>query len=98
MKRKQFYTIGLKIFALFVLAMSATYIPEVLPKSFFGDTPHSCIDELCDNYCSNKHDVFDNSLEWGVRHYWYFWMCVSLFLFGVVDFFVSVFVMFTTQK
>lgn len=51
--------------------MLLTYLPEALRQTnFFGDKLRLAPDK------SNLDEMYD----WGIRHYWYFWMCICLIL------------------
>jgi len=82
MKNKVFLGITVRIVILFTVAMLATFIPENL-RDFFGDTPAL---EVQDHTPEP-----DKYYDWGARHYWYWWMCVILFLLSMLNLFISVF-------
>lgn len=68
------YYLALFIVSLFTLAMLMTYFSEWIQSTgFFGDW-------LCQR-CGN--DEMDPGHSWGARHYWYYWMCVALFLLSL---------------
>jgi len=72
MKTNVYLGIILRIVALFTIAIAGTYIPEFLPKNFFGD------------YVDRGYQ------EWGIRHYWYFWMMVILCLLSMINCIASI--------
>lgn len=81
MKKATMFTIylGLYIIALFSVGIAFTYINDWLQLSgFFGDTLTKP-DILPIGYVA-----IDKNYEWGARHYWYFWMCVLLFILSVI--------------
>lgn len=82
MKTNVFLGISIRIIALFSIAILATFIPEHL-RDFFGDIPHVCSHEFC------YHSGPDDGWDWGTRHYWFFWMCIVLFLLSLVNLIVS---------
>lgn len=77
MKTQVYFGIVLGIIILFAVGMAGTYIPDHL-RGFFGDQP------------SDREYGFDASYSWGIRHYWYFWMMIFLFLLSVVNVVVSI--------
>ena len=64
------------IFIVFLVPMFFSYIPDLL-RGFFGDIrleiPESGIFGIDEYY------------KWGVRHYWFFWMCFCLWCLSIVD-------------
>ena len=84
MKTKVYLGIAIRIIALFMVGMLATYIPDEL-RGFFGDTLHDCSNH--GKWCTEEFDVKWN---WGSRHYWYAYMMVFLFLLSIVNVVVSV--------
>jgi len=86
MKKATKFTIylGLYIVALFSIGICFTFINDALQASgFFGDT-------LFKPYTGNYgqfikyHGIIDQKYEWGPRHYWYFWMCILLFILSAL--------------
>jgi hypothetical protein len=77
MKHQVYFGIALRIIILFSVAMAMTYVPDQL-RGFFGDTPYPH-----GNY--NQRDMVDEYWEWGVRHYWYNVMIISLFVLSAVN-------------
>lgn len=76
---KYLTVLSLWIICLFTFAMFATFFSEYLQTSgFFGDTMRSALDSV-----SN----IDDAHSWGARHYWYFWMCILLFLISLIRIF-----------
>lgn len=78
MNTRLYIKIAVRIILLFVVAMSATYIPEHL-RGFFEDVP--CSGE----HCSSHGFGYDIGWSWGKRHYWYAVMTILLFILSVVD-------------
>ena len=71
--------LALWVIGYFGAAMLVTYFSDFLRTSgFFGDvkltTPET-------EYNSFGLDAW---YHWGARHYWYYWMCVVLFLLTIV--------------
>lgn len=83
MKPKMYFGIAIRIVLLFTIAIFATLIPEQL-RDFFGDT-------------WNKGDKFNNPhWEWGIRHYWFNWMGVLLFLLSILN--LVIYIVSTVKK
>ena len=78
MKHKVFFSIAIRIIILCFLGMMHTYLPEHL-RGFFGDT--ICPDGKCGG--------IDEAWEWGVRHYWYYTMMISLLLLSLANLIIS---------
>jgi hypothetical protein len=76
MKHKVFLGIAIRIIILFTTAMLLTFIPNHL-QEFFGDVYN-------ENSKGNLFS-FSKNWDWGIRHYWYFWMMVSLFLLSLLN-------------
>lgn len=75
------FTVYLAMFviALCSIGMAMTYVNEALQNSgFFGDVKLTV--PIDTTYSSD----LDKWHIWGARHYWYFWMCIVLFLLSVV--------------
>ena len=80
MKKAMRFTIwlGLFIVILFSVGMMMTYVNDAIQETgFFGDVKRIKSTPFAE-------DFIDNEYEWGARHYWYFWMCVLLWVLGVV--------------
>ena len=77
MKTVVYLHIAFRIIVLVLIGMALTYIPEHL-RTFFGDIPSS------KGYISDFN--IDTNWYWGVRHYWYFWGVVLLFLLTLINF------------
>lgn len=77
MKWKLYFEVVLRIIILFSLAMLFTFIPDHL-RDFFGDRRRI------------STDIGDWGMDvewiWGGRHYWYYWMCVLLFILTLINF------------
>lgn len=62
------------IIGIFGIAMMMTFVNDSIQMSgFFQDTKRSSPDWSVDPYWN-----------WGIRHYWYFWMCTLLWLLSCV--------------
>jgi len=81
MKHQLFFGIAFRVILLFVLAMLGTYIPENL-RDFFGDVKYTTQPMW--------PGAVDKFWFWGSRHYWYFWMMVTLFLLSLINLILSV--------
>lgn len=56
--------------------MTMTFINDALQSTgFFGDVK-------TDIHLTTQ--FIDRGYEWGNRHYWYWWMCVALFLLNII--------------
>ena len=85
MKKAAKFTIylGFYIVALFSIGIAFTFINDALQTSgFFGDT---LFKPYTTSYGSliDSTGAIDGKHEWGARHYWYFWMCILLFILSV---------------
>jgi hypothetical protein len=58
--------------------MAFSFVTPYL-REFFGDVPQEV-----------TNDSFDAAWNWGVRHYWYFWMMVSIMLLSFINVIISV--------
>jgi hypothetical protein len=75
MKTKHFIEIGLRIICVCLIGMMVTFIPENL-RDFFGDVK-----------LETSHPMgIDRWYDWGVRHYWYFYMMLCLFILSAIHF------------
>jgi hypothetical protein len=64
------YLLALWVLGLCLFGMFYTYFNQYLSTTgFFGD--------WIDDTLWDKH-------QWGVRHYWYFWMCTLLFILSII--------------
>jgi len=73
---KLFAIIGLQIISVFIIPMFFTFFSEWLNSTgFFNDSP-------CE--MGTRCGVIDRSVEWGIRHHLYFWMCFFLFCLNLV--------------
>ena len=88
MKLKVYFGIAVRIILLFVTAMMMTYVTEEL-RTFFGDTYIGAtkITSCCGEVSRNG---FDASYKWGARHYWYFHMCLLLFILSLISLSMSI--------
>lgn len=86
MKTKMYFTIAFRLILLFTSAMILTFLTDSI-RDFLGDKIHVCGSDCATAYskCKNSSDMFDKSYDWGIRHYWYFWMLVSLFILSAID-------------
>ncbi len=80
MKFPVYINIAIRIVILAVLGMILTYIPDHL-RPFFGDTPAAKV---------NIFSSIDNNWDWGIRHYWYFWAVIALFILSAINFIMSI--------
>lgn len=90
MKTKVYLGIAIRLILLFSLGMAITFVTPHM-RGFFGDKLHVHT-KMCLNTfsgCTNYHEP-DNLWEWGVRHYWYFWLTILLFLLSVANFIMAV--------
>jgi len=98
MKNKVFYAIVFKIILLFSVGMMSTVASDIIQDTgFFGDTIHVCGDDcfvtwdgVTKSRCVNRSDPFDKDYDWGARHYWYFWMCVFLFITALINVIIGI--------
>lgn len=73
------------VVAIFTIAMFLTFFSEYLQSSgFFGDKPFVPYTSEYGFQKTKLGGVMDNAYYWGARHYWYFWMCVILFILSIV--------------
>ncbi len=80
MKQRLYYEIAARIVLLFLIAMLSTYIPEIPQlKLFFGDS-----------FIPNGEHTYEHT-EWGVRHYWFFWIMMFLFILSLINTVASVY-------
>lgn len=86
MKKAGKFTIylALYIIALFSFCILFTFINDALQKSgFFGDELFVPYKDQWNNWVLKSGDI-DGKYVWGVRHYWYFTMCILLFILSIV--------------
>ncbi len=92
MKHQVYFGITIRIILLFGVAMLATFIPEHL-REFFAD--EDCTNNVYYMYgkkfigCQGA-EVINDGYDWGVRHYWYFWGMLLLFLLSLANVVVSI--------
>ena len=79
MKNQVFFGIAIRIVILFTIGFLGTFIPEQM-RDVFGDTLHVCKPD----YCNHGFSI-DEEYDWGARHYWWFWMCILLFILSLVN-------------
>jgi hypothetical protein len=67
------------ILILFTAGMLMTFVNDAIQHSgFFGDVLRTApLDRYHEEFIKDGYD-------WGARHYWYFWMCVAMFIIGVI--------------
>lgn len=74
MKKATMFTVYLSLWIVVLcsIGMAMTFLSEHLQSiGFFGDIKRPE---------PNRYEMIDHWFEWGKRHYWYFWMCLFLFL------------------
>lgn len=79
MSIKLYLQIAIRLILLFSTPMAFTFVTPEL-RQFFGDT-------ICTSYC---YDLVDVRWNWGVRHYWYFWLTTLLFLLSAFYSFIHI--------
>jgi hypothetical protein len=89
MKTKVYLGIAIRIILLFATGMLMTYMPPLM-RDFFGDNLHVHTAKCVEHYSGCVNGRIDVLYEWGIRHYWYFWMNVLLFILTLINFIVSV--------
>ncbi len=91
MKKASKFTVYLSIWivCLFSTGMFMTYANDYLQESgFFGDVKTGIVKKW-DYYAKNYTLVQDTNgqidiyYRWGDRHYWYYWMCIFLFIISL---------------
>lgn len=69
--------LSLYISILFLVPMLMTWVNTAIPNSFWGDV-----------YMPAGVNSIQNGInpdwDWGARHYWYFWLCIFLWLLSLV--------------
>lgn len=75
-KAQQFILLlAIQIVILFAIGIGMTYLNDAIQSSgFFGDVLLKEPLKFC---------FLDEYHEWGARHFWYWWMCLILFLLGI---------------
>lgn len=86
MSIRLYFRILIRIICPFILAMAFSFVTPHL-REFFGDIPQEVTD-----------DSFDAAWEWGVRHYWYFWMMASIILLSFINTALSVIALIEGDK
>jgi hypothetical protein len=67
------FWLGIQIIILFGLAFCFTWVNEYLAKTgIFGDKP------------APNNDFRHDGIEWGMRHIYYFWCCLILWLLSLI--------------
>lgn len=79
MSIRLYFRILIRIICPFILAMAFSFATPHL-REFFGDVPQEV----------TAIDSVDAAWNWGARHYWYFWMMVSVMLLSFINVIVSV--------
>jgi len=85
MKKELKFTIylGIYIVALFSIGITFTFINDSLQDTgFFGDVLVKPYKTFYGGLITQSGAI-DTDYVWGARHYWYFWMCVLLFILSV---------------
>ena len=73
MKNKTFISIAIRIIILFGISILHTFIFEFQEvRDFFGDVQQTDMRKI--------HKEYDGFWIWGIRHYWYHFMMVILFI------------------
>lgn len=72
MKHNVYFGLLLRIVILFTIGICGTYIPSLLPNTFFDDKV-------------TKSAYGYEYIQWGARHYWYFFGAVSIFILSLVN-------------
>mgnify|MGYP000986510354 CR=1 FL=1 len=68
--------LSLYVVILCVGGMLCTFLNDAIQASnFFGDVA---------GHVERDGINIDSDHIWGARHYWYFWMCVALFIISVI--------------
>ena len=69
------FYLALQIILLFGLAFVFTWVNEIVAKTgIFGDT-----------YTGKINDsAIKDGIDWGARHYYYFWCCVILWIVSLI--------------
>lgn len=75
MKLQLYFKIAGRIILVCIVAMAGTFVPEHL-RDFFGDV-HRAIPK--------DSGAMDELWDWGIRHYWYFWTIVLLFVLTLIN-------------
>lgn len=83
MKNIVYFNIAFRIILLSAVAMAITFITPHM-REFFGDTPATKIDGF---YSSG---VIDVEWNWGIRHYWYYWTMIILFILSFINLIMSI--------
>lgn len=82
MKNEVYFGIVWRIVLLFSFAILGTFISDMPQmRTFFGDIPKERTPFSIE---------LDDYWDWGVRHHWYFWMMLILFLVSVVNVIVGI--------
>jgi hypothetical protein len=82
MKLLKTQLISVRIITIFMLAISSTFITELLP-GFFGDYPCDIINlRHPAGFYPTEYAIHTH---WGYRHWLYFMMCFCLFIVQAVD-------------
>ena len=94
MKKAGKFTIllALWITLLFTTGMMMTFVNDTIQRTgFFGDTKfisqfHAYPEAKTstDGWWSKPNSMIDPAYVWGARHYWYYWLCIILFLLSIV--------------
>lgn len=75
MKTKVFFGIAIRLIILFTIGFSGTFLPELFNRFDMNLLGDS---------------IINNKLEWGLRHYWLFWLMIFLFILSLINFVISI--------
>ena len=88
MKTKLYLTIAFRILLLMIVGIAWTFITPTL-HDFFGDQGHLIITHHEQNpNWGPRFEPYNSSeidYDWGVRHYWYFWCMLLLFMLTFIN-------------
>ena len=82
MKTVVYVGIAIRLILLFSIGMVMTYVRPLL-RPFFGDV-----------YVGKKQYTdfgINDGYDWGAAHYWFFWMCVFLFILSLINCIMSIY-------
>lgn len=81
MSNKAYFNVLIRLIALFIPGFMVSFlIPEI--RVILGDTEH-----ICNSICC-RHGAIDAGYNWGAQHYWFFWMCASIFILSLINFII----------
>lgn len=79
MKTNVYLGIAFRVIILFSIGMLMAYVKPQL-HAFLGDTVHICKSDHC-----HHADFIDDGYDWGAMHFWFFWMCIFLFILSLIN-------------